>query len=216
MAAPLYDAISVRHSRNIGDKVTAAATDGVVWSSAQRDTHLNAAIRRWMLLKWQQQDFLALQNYVNGEAQALAANIKALSGWTGGVSFILSAINTTQSPNVIVKPLPEKLRVAVASGANSYLNATAANEWWVINAGSIYVYGAGATDNINLQYVKGHTDMVNAATNDWLVPSLEANAILDLALVEAMGEKATQENVARIQAKQSAIQQDFSVKSDIR
>ena len=96
MATPNFDALSVQHSRNIGDKVAAATTDGTATSSLQRSTHLNNAIRKWHA------DMLAIGNknalsgyIVESPGVSLANNVISLSSasFTGGeVASVISVI----------------------------------------------------------------------------------------------------------------------------
>ena len=218
MASPFYDATSVLHSRNIGDKVSSASTDGVIWTSAQRDQHLNNAIRRWIEQKWQMRDFLALRSYKqDSPAVALSSNAIALTSasFTGGaIGWILSMYNSTSG--VMIQRLPESLKNVILTSTNSYLKPTGSSQFYYISNGSIVVAGSGATDNIVVSYIAVHTNMSAGAGSDWLVPSTEQGTILKLALQEAMLEKPTQENVARISAVQPIIQTEISVQGDMK
>jgi hypothetical protein len=210
MASPLYDAVSVKHSRNIGDYVAAASSDGVRWSSVQRDVHLNEAIRRWMQKQIKIQitsptyktilkDPFALVNYLGGMASALGSGVVALTSYTGGIQWILSGYNSTTSKHLDFI-LPD-MQGTFASGENSYLNGNYA----FITGTNLTVKGAVNTDQIYLYYVKPHTNMAAGAGSDWLVPTQYEDQILKLALAVALTEYPTQENVQRAQFAETVV-----------
>lgn len=218
MSSPLYDAFSIKHSRNIGDTVDAAATDGDIWSSAQRDTHINTAIRifvRKMLIPQsvgnlvvKVRDTAAIAGYMNRESKALSGSALTLAtsgGWTGGVAWILSARNGTQAADV--KPIPPELLANIESGVNSYTAASATNQYFYVSGGNFNLLGGAATDAIILHYIKPHTNMTAGAASDWLIAVEYEDIIAKLAYAEALRERPNQENDAkRIQAENMAFQ----------
>lgn len=207
MASPLFDAISVQHSKNIGDSVAAAATDGNRWTSAQRTFHLNSAIRKWLIMKATVRDWFALRGYVNEEAQTLSSNAKTLVSWTGDVAWIIEAYDSTTS--LPIKRLPEHLRIWIKTGGNSYITSATSNLYWVVDASTLRVYGSAATDSILLTYVKKHTDLSAGGASDIVVDSPYWPQILDLATGIAMEDDPTQFNVARERVKMETVERQI-------
>lgn len=206
MASPLYDAASVRFSRMIEDPVAAAATDGDQYTTAYRDVCINAGIRRLMLKFAPQEppgtvpfvvneDFL--RSYLVTEAQTLAASVKTLASWTGGVFGILSAYNVTDEQ--IVYPASNIFREELQTGNNGYYIASSGQQRYTVNAASFTLFGGTATSSIRLTYIKQHTAMVNGASSDWLIPAQYEDIVLDEAFKVFCEENPSQENVIRMQ-----------------
>lgn len=209
MAIPNYDSLSVALSKDIGDAVAAATSNGNRWSSAARDIHLNQAIRRWIMKRILVKDWFALRGYVAEEAQTLGSNIKTLVSWTGDVSYIIEAYDATT--NLPIKRLPEELRTWTKTGGNSYLTASTTNLFWVIDGSSLRIYGSAATDSILLTYVKKHTDLAaNTGSTDIAIDSPYWPQILDLAVKVAMEEDPTQFNLARAQVKEEQVTREIA------
>ena len=199
MASPNYDLLSVRLSRMLGDVVASASTDGKVWTSARRDILLNNAIRRWMLEEAQKENINALKGYVTSESQSLSSNVVARSTYTGGVFYIISGYNATNS--VFIDRLEEDLRLDIVNGRMPFLTPTTYQEYWSYEGANIRIYGAGATDSVTLHYVKDHTDMSAGASSDTVVPSQYWGIILDYALELGVQEKPDPEKYPIVQDK---------------
>lgn len=224
MASPNYDALHVRLSRMIGDPVAAAATNGNSFTSALRDHFLNDGVRRLMnhYVKMRGYDsFSAIMvepaffagGYLADEAQTLASNVKALSSWTGGVFSIVTARNATASPNVVINPLPHRYKDLARTGVNRYLNPATGNQWYIIEGATLRVLGSGATDSVNLQYIKPHTDLTNGNATDILVPAAYWNEVLDEAYKIFAEEYPEEESLARLQLKEGALNREINIKA---
>lgn len=180
MATPLYDAISVSLSQRIGDPVAAAATDGVKWSSAQRDTFINGACRRWltrqvrMLASQAVGVEEALQSYVVEETVSLSGGTYALSTLASGVGaiYVMSAYNSTD--NAIIKPLPAWMRPVIQSSANTLLS----DQYWLIDGGNIRVVGTdvAGTESIIIKFVKNHPALAANGSAGTVVSDVAWNA----------------------------------------
>lgn len=211
MASPLYDALSIQHSRNIGDAVAAAGTNGSTFSTTQRDNHLNNAIRRLIrnvvainrprAMRGLKTNYEPIQAYIVDSPQvALVANAISLTaaGFTGGeIDEVLSVINATS--NKFIKPVPPNMSYFVHSNiaVNSFLTASSTNQFWYVQGGNLTVTGSGATDNIEVKYVKRHTALTAAFASDILITSPYWNILLDYALVEALQDRPNDKNVVR-------------------
>lgn len=208
---PTFNDLNVTLSNRINDPVAAAATDGSKYSSAFRVDYLNQAIRRWMqkmvIACKITGDFSPLRDYTAEEAQTLAANVKALSGWTGGVFHVISAYNATDSLPV-KQVVGERQRFFVESGGNSYITASATNQYWTEDGSNFRLIDGSTTnaDSLRLRYVKQHTDLVAGGTI--LVPSQYHGDILDIAEALAFEDVPTSENVARGMAKEQRINRE--------
>jgi hypothetical protein len=90
---------------------------------------------------------------------SLTGGQSLLSAWTGNVSVILSAKNSTD--NVIVSPVPQALKHAFDVALNQYLSPSASNQFYSIENGYFTLLdGTGtSTDSIYLRYVKEHADL---------------------------------------------------------
>ena len=222
MAIPLYDALNVQHSKNIGDPVAAATTNGDRWTSAQRDFHLNEAIRSWIRrmtfagarLERNGQDagvyWDALQGYITSEAQALSSNTKTIASWNSGagVVYILSAYDTTLSKPM--KRVSERNYTWAQTGGNGFLTASSSNILWTQDGSSIRVSGSGATDSITLRYVKAHTALAaNTGSSDILVPPPYWDEILNLAFSVAKMELGDVESVTLAMAKEASVDKEI-------
>ena len=219
MASPLFDAISVQHSRFIGDSVAAAATDGKVWSSAQRSNQINLAIRR-LIDKHLKRALAAdkagmdaswhygfLQGYITEEAQSLSASVKALSSWTGGVAYIFSVKNGS----TFVKPISQERKTFSDVELNDYLKTSSTNQFWLLEAGDIHVLGCGATDSVTLRYLKQHTDLSAGGATDILIPNQYNDEILQTSELMYLKEKADQMSLARAQVLEQTIEAGLNV-----
>jgi hypothetical protein len=188
MAIPLYDSLNVQHSRNIGDPVAAATTNGAKWTYQQRDFHLNTAINRWIDKMLDTANKLeiagmdagkywdALQGYTASEAQALVANAKALSSWNSanGIVKILSVYDTTLS--LPCRYISQRLFDWAGTGGNTLLTASSTNPLWSQIGSTLYVKGAGATDSITLRYVKKHVSIVATSASTAVVSDVAFTA----------------------------------------
>jgi len=168
MATPLFDALQVDLSERLEDAVSSATSNGLRWTSAQRDSFMNQGIRKW-LTKWVAR-FLkgdpragdALQNHIVEYSGALASSKLSLttSGLTtpasGGVLQILEVYNTDDSK--FIHPSPRINKLFVQNSLNSFLD----EQYWTVNAGSLEVFGSGvaATENITMRFIKGHVNHV--------------------------------------------------------
>lgn len=210
MASPLFDQLSIDLSKKLGDPVAAAATNGLVWTSALRTLLLNNAHRKWILKQLAAGNMNALGTYKNREGQALSNNAKALSAWTGGVSAILSAYNSTDA--LIVKRLPDGYVGVARSGANTYYTPSTTNQFWVREAGSFILLDGGATtgDTIVLEYIKDHTDLSAGGASDTLVPSPYFHEIVALAMQEGLEEEATPDARGIAVAKEQFVNQEIT------
>lgn len=216
MASPNFDALSLRLSRELGDPVAAAATDGKRWSSTQRSAFLNAGIRTFILKAIRNQNFGALTGYVVEEAQSLSSNTKALSGWTGGVSWILSAYNVTDT--VPIRPLRHHgLRSFIEPGGNQFITASASNQYWVKDGSSFRLIDGGTTtsDSIRLRFIKQHTDLAAGGAGDIAIGSEYWEQVLDLAVSIGLIEKPTGENVARSVILEQAVEKEIADSSRV-
>lgn len=195
MASPNYDQLHIDHSKRIGDAVAAAATNGKVWTSAQRDIHLNEACRRLMLkykVKIDREgdasdgwDFF--RSLVNSEGQAMSSNAIALSSYTGGVFKIISVLNGT----TVVKPIPQEWVDDIASVSYMpWYDGASTNQYYHIQAGSLTNIGGGATDTITLRYVKNWTALTAGNATDIPIPSKYFHQVLDVAYGIVMEERA--------------------------
>ena len=211
MASPIYDALSVQHSKNIGDPVSPASTDGKIWSSVQRDNHFNVAIKRWMLRQAQGDNLNALGGYVGSESQSLSSNVVARSTYTGGVFYIISAYNATNS--VFIDRLDEGMRLDIVNGRIPFLTPTTYQEYWSREGLNIRIYGAGATDSVTLHYVKEHTDLSAGASADIVVPKTYHGEILDLAYKVAQEENADPQFMQIAMAKEAAMEKGTALKN---
>lgn len=199
MASPNFDALNLQHSRNIGDTVAAAATDGSAFSSAKRSSHLNAAIRNWMIDQLLVENLNGLSSYVLEATASLTGNALSLaSGFTGGVLAVISVKNNNRA--TMVRKIPITMKHIVDNAySNSFLATTSDNQYWTINGGNLVLIGSGATDSVSVIYVSRHTDLAVAGASDIAIPPTYWTMILDYALLEALKEKPqTEEVVARI------------------
>lgn len=94
MAIPIWDALNVQHSRNIKDKVSLATADGVGFSSAQRDFHLNNACRIWIRLKVMAQDWNALRSISAVNSGTLSSATIALGAIAQASSILTDSAYT--------------------------------------------------------------------------------------------------------------------------
>jgi len=160
MATPNYDKISVELSQRVGDPVSAAATNGVKWSSAQRDVFINSACRRWLnrwainLKKRHPHALEALQSYVVEESVALSGGVYSLGSLASnnGALDIISVYNSTDT--AVVYPLPSEFRATVQAGVNALLS----EQYWFVDGGNLRVVGTGVagTETVTIKFIKNH------------------------------------------------------------
>lgn len=201
MASPNFDALSVSLSMTLGDGVAAAATDGVMWSSAQRTTFLNNACRRWLLrglqrlVRAQVGAEEMLQNYIIEESATLSSAVTALASLSSnaGTAHIISVYNSTDT--AFVKPLPPELRQVVLAGVNAFLS----EQYWLIDGGNLRVVGTNVagSESVTIKHVKQHVALAAGGSTDILVPPQYLNVILDLATMLGLEADPTDGNVAR-------------------
>ena len=213
MASPLYDAISIQHSKNITDPVAAAATNGSRWSTTQRDSHLNDACRRLFRIYFNlatakekanrdaSNEWRFLEPYLAEEAQSLTANTKTLASWTGTASFIISAYNATDSLPVKLL-LPNSLRFQVETGGIGQIAASTTNQYYILDGASFRLLDgtANSSDSIKLRYVKAFVALSAGGATDILISSVYWDQVLDMAQVVAFEEYPTAENSQKVTA----------------
>lgn len=213
---PTFDELNLALSRQVDDPVGAAGTNGQLYSSARRIDALNQAIREFIRLQISVIDpsalyvrvlnIGALSNYIGNEAKNLASSATALSGFTGGLAWILSVRNTTNAATV--EPVPQTLKGKAQVGDNRYLAPSTIYQLFVIEAGSILVLGSGATDSITVQYIKQHTDL--SAGGTILIPSEYHQDILDLAVARALEYNPSGLNISRSTLAKQRVYQKYA------
>jgi len=201
MAIPLYDSLQVDLSERLEDAVAAATSNGVKWTSAQRDAFMNEGIRRWhlkWLMRYLQGDPRAqeaLQNYVVESSQALSSSKTSLSGLTttpanAGALHIIEVYNSTTP--AYVYPMPRRLKLSYS--LNQFLD----EQYWTISDGSIEVIGSGTTDTVNVRFIEGHVNhAANTGSDDILVPSSWWPEVLDMATVVGLESDPDSQNLTR-------------------
>ena len=226
MAIPNYDALSVQLSKFIGDTASSATADGKRWSSAQRDNHLNYAIKDWMAKQLSSAvqrenaqksavaNWHALRLLIAEEAQTLSNNTKALSSWTGGVMHVLAAQNATDTVDILPLPNQQQRFIKTTIGFNNFINGSTTRQWYVLDGGAFRLLDGGTTtgDSVKLRYLKqAPTFAANTGSTDieTYIPSDYWRQILDLAVAFALEEFPTQENVARIQTKLALVEKQI-------
>lgn len=225
MASPLFDALQLQHAKNLGDSVASVSTDGKRWSHDQRNYHLNEAGRR--LLRMYASRALSMLSLgiepkfemmflnafiVDASATALTANVKSLTSWdaTNTVLEVLEAYNATDS--LIVKRIPENKRYQTSAGGNSYLTASATNQFFILDAGNFRLLD-GATnsaDTIALRFIKTYVDLTDGNTTDIIIPSPFFGQLLKMALVVADEEVANSEHLQRAQLNETVLRQEIA------
>lgn len=198
MASPNFDSLSVRLSRELRDPVASATTDGKRFSSAQRSSFLNAAIRAFKFKAIRNSNFSALSGYLTEDTQSLSNNVKALSSWSGGVAWILGAYNVTDS--VPIKSLEDQsLRFYVESGGSTYLAASATNQYWVRDGSNFRLLDGTSTsnDSVRLRFIKQHADLSANGATDIAIGSEYWEEILNLAVAIGNRSTPTPANIAR-------------------
>jgi len=213
MASPNYDTLSVAVSKMLGDPVAAATTDGKVWTSALRDVLLNTAHRRWMKKQILVGNYNALKGYKNREGKALSNNSLALSSWTGGVAYILSARNSTDG--LVVRKLPDGLSAIARSGENTYLTPSTTNQFWVRESANFVLLDGGTTtgDTIELEYIKPHTSLSANGASDTSVPAEYYDEIVDLAFKVGTEERRSDKDMQAAQMKEQVVTQEIVAES---
>ena len=205
MASPNFDSLSVQHSKNIGDPVVAATTDGKVWTSAQRSFHLNLACKDWLNARMRaafaierrgldaEEQWSAMGSYVQeSSSTALTGNALAFTALTPNILRPIALYNVSSS--VPIRRLTsQKLRFMTSSGGNSFLTASSTQQFFTVDASSIRVLGSGATDNVYVRYVAAHTDLSAGGASDILVLAPYWGDILRLAFAIAKRDVATAE-----------------------
>lgn len=202
---PTFDNLNLSLARNIGDPVATASTNGSQISSARRVDILNQAIREFIALQVKVKDAdclyaavintAPLSSYIKERDASLSSSALALSGFTGGLAYILSARNDLD--NAAIKPLPLRFRqFAQAENVTTYYTPGTNNQYYILEDGNFTVLGSSsATANVNISYLTQHTDL--AAGGTILIPSEYHHEILDLATARALEEKPTSENLSR-------------------
>ena len=194
MASPLYDVLVVRLSKMLGDPVSAATTDGKVWTGALRDVVFNQAQNRWMRKQMEAQNWNALKGYIATEAQSLTNNEKTLASWTGGVFAVLSAYNATDA--LLVKRLPDGYDGVARAASNTYYSPSTTNQFWKQESLTFRLLDGATTtnDSIRLEYVKNPVTLAsNGASEVMLTPATYYDELVDMAFKIAKEEKGTQE-----------------------
>lgn len=212
--------LSVQHSRNIGDPVAAtgdapAGADGNLFTLAQRFSHLNRAIRRWLLLQTNLKNYNALLKFITKVESTTGAG--ASSGFYT-LSNILSIISV-MCDNKFIKRGDESLFSQYQSGitnGNSFLAPSATDPVYIYNGGIINIFPASSfsSKSITIHYVKQWTDITAASGSEIDVPDHYSNQILDFALVEAMNEMPSEVSFARSKDKQQSLSTDFQLISE--
>ena len=193
MATPILDPLSVQHSKNIGDTVAAAGTDGKRWSSAQRTYHINEAIRRWIRKMIAVKNWAALRAYVQNESAALSSNELTVASFTDGIpDTIISVYDTTLTNQV--DPLPPELSRFEAENEET---AIVSGLYFTWDNSKLAVLNSGASDTIKVQYVKQHTDVIQSTGPDVAVPNSYYPQLLNLAEAIARREFPIPQNIAR-------------------
>ena len=223
MATTNLNTLSIRHSKNIGDPVSAADGDGKRWTSAQRTVHINEAVRRWLRKEYiagtiresRTQDpkkaWDSLGSYLVKGAVSVSAGSKSLTDFGGaGVSvawFVSNGANSTDA--AIVKRLPFNLLPYCAAGlGQSYFAYSTTNQYFYVSDGTFYLLGATSPSNIAIWYIKQHTDLTVVTGDggtDIAVPSHSWDQIIDLAYKVAMEEVADSESAAKSILKEQAV-----------
>ena len=204
MASANFDILHLRFSRMIDDSVTVATADGDQFSSARRSSWLTQGIRNWVDSVLSSGDLTPIRGYINVESKALTASILTLgtSGWTGGVYRILSAVDTTPTPDVIVRRMPNDLYDYALLGTNKYLIPSATNCYYTEENGTFKLYGGAATDTIQLTYVKLIPEYTANYASDIVFDTSWYDAILNFAYSTFAKEYPSQANTARLMVKQ--------------
>lgn len=201
MASPIYDTLSIQHSRNIRDKVTAAATDGIAISSAQRDIHLNNACRIWMRLKFYTKDWNALRPLLGNATGTLSTATITLSAVSGGVMKIrkLWITNTTL---YVVNPVPDELlgELLNTTTQNSFIAPSATRPLYAVRGSILTVYPTAsfASNAYTMEYLKQHVALSAGGATDILIEKDYHDEILSLAYIEAEKEKADPTSIERM------------------
>jgi hypothetical protein len=113
-----------------------------------------------------QGNWQALVNYLKDGTATLTSNLALLSAWTGNVTYIISAKNSTD--NVLLYPAPQNLKHLLDVGTNLYMTPTSTLQYYTIDGGYFRLIDGGTTssDSIYLRYVKQHSDLsVDAAAS---------------------------------------------------
>lgn len=189
----------------IDDPVTAATTDGDLYASARRSSWLTQGIRSWVDSALASGDLTPIRGYINVESKALVGSVLTLSassGWTGGVHRILSAVDTTPTPDVIVRRMPNDLYDYALLGTNKYLIPSATNCYYTEENGTFKLYGGGATDAIQLTYVKLIPEYTANYASDIAFDTSWYDAVLNFAYATFAKEYPSQDNTARIMVRQ--------------
>lgn len=201
MASPIYDALSVQHSRNIRDTVAAAATNGTNISSAQRDIHLNNACRIWMKLKFLAKDWNALRPVLGNATGTLSTATITLSAVTGGVLKIRKLL-VTNTTLYVVNPVPDELlgELFNTTTQNSFVAPSATRPLYTIRGSTLTVYPTAsfASNAYTMEYVKQHVALSAGGATDILIEKDYHDEILSLAYIESEKEKADPTSIERI------------------
>ena len=202
MASPNFDSLSVQHSRNIADTVSAAANSGNKFTTAQRSNHLNNAMRRWLFTQTSLANYNALINYIADVTATTGSGTYSLSG----VANIISV----HCDSKVIKRGNERFfnqYQASATNGNSFLAPSATDPAYIYVGGVINLYPltSFSSKTILIHYITTHTNLTAGFATDILVPSQYWHQILDLALVEAMNEIPSELSMARSKDKAQII-----------
>jgi hypothetical protein len=205
MASANFDILHLRFSRMIDDPVATATTDGDQFTSARRSAWLTQGIRSWVDNALSSGDLTPIRGYINVESKAMVASVLTLSassGWAGGVHRILSAIDTTPTPDVVVRRMPNELYDYALLGANKYLIPSATNCYYTEENGTFKLYGGGATDTIQLTYVKLIPEYTANYASDIAIDTSWYDDVLNFAYATFVKEYPSKDNTARIMVRQ--------------
>lgn len=170
---------------------------------------MNLAQRRWMKKQMEAGNYNALKGYRNTEAQTLAASVKALSGWTGGVFTILSAYNATDT--VLVRRRPDGYDSTARAATNSYYTASATNQWYIVEGATLRLDGGTATSSIRLEYIKEPVTLVQGGASEViLIPSNYYDELLDLAVKAGQEEEARLPTLQLAQIKEAIVDKEIA------
>jgi hypothetical protein len=199
-----FDALVVRFSRKIDDAVSATGTDGDQYTSLKRVEWLNSGIKNWLVKRLSQSDWVALAGYIQTKTQAMTANAASFdaTGFTGGIQWILSIVNTTPTTNVPVTIIDPKYVSDITLSRIEGIGGTATDQKAYIQNNSINVIGSGATDTLSVTYVQKHTDLTSGGVADISIASPYWHEILEEAYRIFTEEYPSKDNTARLMVRQ--------------
>lgn len=210
MASANYDILHLRFARMIDDPVAAATSDGDQFTSARRSSWLNQGIRNWVDKSLASGDLTPIRGYINVESKALIASVITLGPsatapavfYTGGVHRILSAIDTTPTAPVVVRRMPNELYDYARLGTNKYLIPSASNCYYTEENGTLKLYGGGATDTVQLTYVKLIPEYTANYASDIAIDTSWYDNVLNESYAVFVKEYPSKDNTARLMVRQ--------------